>query len=321
MSDVTACASSVGSDDYYDYPCGLCVQEKKNVEASEFCIECKEYLCEGCVSTHKKFPMMKNHTLKKLSDVESLRKSGVLSTVVSKHECPKHSGEYLQTFCWDHIVVCCSVCVSVDHRMCDEVQYLPEAAQRFASREEFNDDVDEAKDAKDSLQSLINSEEENKTKVEQEITEAIQLVKYFHKNMADQLNLMEKKTLESLENRKQKIISDASNKVQKCKAGLAVVDAFLQRLSAGDGNEIQLLFQYSKAKEAIEEVDGMSSSDEETEELQFKLNPRLQALAEKLSSYEDFEDPKDNSHEGTAENESSDDDDNILGIPMDNLQL
>lgn len=287
MSDDSTCAASDG------YPCGLCAKEKKNKEASEFCIDCKEYLCGRCVSTHKKFPMMKNHTIKKLSDVESLRKSGVRPTIVSKHECPKHSGEYLQTFCWDDEVVCCSICVSTDHRMCDEVEYLPEAAKRFVSEAKLNEELDGAKEAKHSLQSWIKSEEKAKTKIEQEITEAIQLVKDFRKNMHDQLNLMEKKTLENLRNRKQKLIADASNKIKKCEAGLAALDVFLQGLSAGDGNEIQLLFQYSKSKKAFEEVGDMSASDEETEELQFKLNPRLQTLAKTLYSYEDFEDPKD----------------------------
>ena len=238
------------------------------------------------------------------------------ATIVSKHECPKHPGEYLQKFCWDDEVVCCSVCVSVDHQMCGEVEYLPEAAKRFVSEIKLkNNEVDGAKEAKEaketkhSLQSLINSEEENKTKVEKEITEAIQLVKDFHKNMDDQLNLMKKKTLENLENRKQKLIADASNKIKKCEAGLAALDIFLEGLSAGDGNEIQLLFQYCKSKEAFEEVEDMSSSDEEPEELQFKLNPRLQTLAKKLYSYEDFEDPEYNSHEGATEDESSDDSD------------
>ena len=264
------------------------------------------------------------------------------ATIVSKHECPKHPGEYLQKFCWDDEVVCCSVCVSDDHRICGEVEYLPEAAKRFVSEIKLkNNEVDGAKEAKEakeeakhSLQSLINSEEEKKNKVEQEITEAIQLVKDFHKNMDDQLNLMEKKTLENLENRKQKLIADASNKIKKCEAGLAALDVFQEGLSAGDGNEIQLLFQYFKSKEAFEEVEDMSSSDEEPEKLQFKLNPRLQTLAKKLYSYEDFEDPKDNSHEGTIEDESSDDsddgkkedessddDDSETGIPMNKLQL
>lgn len=239
------------------------------------------------------------------------------ATIVSKHECPKHPGEYLQKFCWDHEVVCCSVCVSsVDHRMCGKVENLPEAAKRFESEKKLNDGVDRAKKAKHSLQSSINSEEENKTKVEQEITKAIQLVKDFRKNMDDQLNLMEKKTLENLENRKQKLIADASNKIKKCEAYLAALDVFLEGLSACDGNGIQLLFQYSKSKkEAFKEVEDMSSSDEEPEELQFKLNPRLQTLAKKLYSCEVFEDPKDNSHEGTTEDESSDYDDSEIEIP------
>lgn len=115
-----------GSDIAYDYTCSPCREGGDMTEATHFCSNCGKQFCDNCL-------MMHNHLFKKHlvhgPDMVSLWTSSSFSDTSSvcslslsinnegecKHMCTLHSSE-IQTFCRDHDVVCCTVCVATKHR-------------------------------------------------------------------------------------------------------------------------------------------------------------------------------------------------------------
>lgn len=49
--------------------------------------------------------------------------------------CEYHEGKTIEMYCKQHDEVCCNVCISVDHRFCSKVDYIPNIAGQLLHRE------------------------------------------------------------------------------------------------------------------------------------------------------------------------------------------
>ena len=111
--------------------CDPCFRRKDKVIASKWCKECAEALCDQCVQFHKALKYSQNHTL---MEFEELRQQPIKNTL-PRPPCPKHENTTLGFFCEDHQKVCCSSCVTVDHRKCSHVTTSVDAAARYRNKE------------------------------------------------------------------------------------------------------------------------------------------------------------------------------------------
>ncbi|XP_052223929.1 tripartite motif-containing protein 45-like [Dreissena polymorpha] len=107
--------------------CDPCFRRKDKVIAAKWCKECAEALCEQCVSFHRSLKYSQNHTL---MEFEELRQQPIKNTL-PRPPCPEHENTTLGFFCEDHQKVCCSSCVTVDHRKCSHVTTSVDAAAKY----------------------------------------------------------------------------------------------------------------------------------------------------------------------------------------------
>ncbi|XP_045171868.2 uncharacterized protein LOC123533941 isoform X2 [Mercenaria mercenaria] len=107
--------------------CDPCFRRKDKVIATKWCKECGEALCDQCVSFHKSLKYSHNHTL---MEFEELRQQPIKNTL-PRPPCPQHENTTLGFFCEDHQKVCCSSCVTVDHRKCSHVTTSVDAAAKY----------------------------------------------------------------------------------------------------------------------------------------------------------------------------------------------
>ncbi|XP_060586824.1 transcription intermediary factor 1-alpha-like [Ruditapes philippinarum] len=107
--------------------CDPCFRRKDKVIASKWCKECAEALCEQCVAFHKSLKYSHNHNL---LEFEELRQQPIKNTL-PRPPCPQHENTTLGFFCEDHQKVCCSSCVTVDHRKCSHVTTSVDAASKY----------------------------------------------------------------------------------------------------------------------------------------------------------------------------------------------
>ncbi|XP_048578185.1 uncharacterized protein LOC116612999 isoform X1 [Nematostella vectensis] len=76
------------------------------------CNECDHFVCEQCISAHKRLRLLQHHTLLSLDEI----KSGKLLSKSKTSYCTKHEGEVLKLFCESCKEVICRDCTVVDHK-------------------------------------------------------------------------------------------------------------------------------------------------------------------------------------------------------------
>ncbi|XP_053389579.1 uncharacterized protein LOC128552555 [Mercenaria mercenaria] len=124
------------SDEIKDIFCEPCVGDGKQIEAEGFCVDCSEYLCGQCYNSHGRFKAFKHHVLqdKKNMPVDVAR-TGVLDVCVEK--CSKHPSKVTEYFCRSCDTLGCSACITTNHRVCQNVDHVPDIVVDLEKHEEF----------------------------------------------------------------------------------------------------------------------------------------------------------------------------------------
>ncbi|XP_052782162.1 uncharacterized protein LOC128218522 [Mya arenaria] len=109
------------SDLIHDFACSPCKDDGLNNEAQFFCDECKKYYCNNCVLLHNK--LFRTHTVLGKQDVSKWVGYARLNPIEA---CDKHGDKKLELLCEDHDELCCHICVSLTHRMCQSIKHIPD---------------------------------------------------------------------------------------------------------------------------------------------------------------------------------------------------
>ncbi|XP_052813086.1 uncharacterized protein LOC128240482 [Mya arenaria] len=115
-----------GSDLIHEYFCTPCKADNFSNEAKHFCEDCKIYFCDNCLNFHAK--ILQEHTVYGQQE---------FSKVGGHNEmCATHVKE-VQAFCEDHQELCCSVCVTVNHSLCNKIRHILEVARGIHDKPEY----------------------------------------------------------------------------------------------------------------------------------------------------------------------------------------
>lgn len=110
--------------------CDGCQRDGEEEEAKQFCLMCKEKLCNMCVKYHRRLVVTKDH---EVLSMDELKKS--LIVMETRKTCYTHADKIIKYYCQDHSVPCCTVCVCTGHRKCDNVETVTETAERLRTKE------------------------------------------------------------------------------------------------------------------------------------------------------------------------------------------
>ena len=87
-----------------------------------FCLECNQSICRSCVDSHRRIKQIQRHTLvDKRNKKATIKIAKVLSSIQT---CKKHPDKNIELLCVDHDMLCCSRCLTIDHRGCHRVKDL-----------------------------------------------------------------------------------------------------------------------------------------------------------------------------------------------------
>ena len=89
--------------------CELCDSGDSGVSR---CTNCSVFMCEFCVTAHKRINTFKGHQILSLEEVKALGSHALVKPAF----CEKHSGETLKLFCKTCQKTICRDCTIVDHR-------------------------------------------------------------------------------------------------------------------------------------------------------------------------------------------------------------
>lgn len=113
--------------------CDPCKKNKTKSEVHAYCKNCRDAMCENCSKTHRGLSSCKNHLVITTAQFEA----AINSLKVEEEFCSKHEGKVMGHFCETHSKLCCSSCISEEHRQCNKVVSVGEAAQKCRESHEI----------------------------------------------------------------------------------------------------------------------------------------------------------------------------------------
>jgi hypothetical protein len=107
--------------DTADILCGICESQHITKCADHWCPECEEGLCSECQKYHSLPKASRTHGIISIENYKKLPQS--ISEIV--HNCKDHAMKYT-IYCPNHDTICCPVCISTNHKKCDDLMAIPE---------------------------------------------------------------------------------------------------------------------------------------------------------------------------------------------------
>jgi len=86
-----------------------CVVEEN--EATHYCLDCQDYLCEICEKAHQKIKTTKNHQLISIKEMKNQTQINAIPKSSSQIYCQIHQNEEIKLFCNDCKEPICSLCI------------------------------------------------------------------------------------------------------------------------------------------------------------------------------------------------------------------
>jgi len=99
--------------------CDSCRYDGTQEEASGFCVQCTEYLCEVCFRVHGKSKTTRNHILLKQDEMPADKEA--FETINKLTKCDVHPHHDFAYECVEHNSFICALCLSDTHRKCEGI--------------------------------------------------------------------------------------------------------------------------------------------------------------------------------------------------------
>ncbi|XP_052779247.1 uncharacterized protein LOC128216662 [Mya arenaria] len=146
--------------------CETCLFDTKNNEATLFCVDCNEPLCDGCGAVHRKQRLSRHH---KLFDIGNAPPTEVLATLRALTACPNHLAEEVEYVCREHDQLCCSKCANTVHRKCDQLETIADLMDKPNAND--TKPIVELGKFKDFAKEMKDHESKHKAAIEESVTE------------------------------------------------------------------------------------------------------------------------------------------------------
>ncbi|XP_063418908.1 transcription intermediary factor 1-alpha-like [Mytilus trossulus] len=129
--------------------CHICKRKQKCVSATKWCRDCTEAFCDNCCEMHGLMKLSMSH---KVVDIMSIQTNefGIDLSKISD-ACPVHSSKVVEAYCFDHQQLCCVLCVTLQHRKCEDVQAIEDITSRKTDKDSFEANLTKIQTATENL--------------------------------------------------------------------------------------------------------------------------------------------------------------------------
>ena len=151
---------SMGSDYHYDPFCEVCFASKnQNVKHDGFCKDCVQFLCKDCLRVHKTLQGTRGHVIQRGNDMPK----SMADKPPKFDYCDAHQQSRKDQYCWQHRVLLCSKCISLQHKYC-LVKSVGDACKSVPTSE-IDTLYDKVSDIKANLSSVVAQIDHNITEL------------------------------------------------------------------------------------------------------------------------------------------------------------
>ena len=242
------------SDESSGFDCGPCRYDDEKKEAVIYCLQCEDYLCSSCRSTHRKLPGSRNHQVVTGS---AMPRKGTSKTETSSQivavKCSCNCKD-VTIYCKDHNEVVCEDCQRLKHRTCQSMSIDDAFTQvKLQDKEATLKTVQELKEKVEKLKADRNDDNE---KLEIQSSECRRKIKEYSQNLKQQIEKLEKSTL----NEVAKYDTEQRQKIEQhigtCRTAVTKLDLDSELLTSTPSTENNLLFiHYLQLTKTIEHVE------------------------------------------------------------------
>ncbi|XP_062582335.1 E3 ubiquitin-protein ligase TRIM56-like [Saccostrea cucullata] len=118
--------TSLSAEKFEEKLCAICLRDDKKNKAESWCYDCAEAICVSCKRLHQIIGSLQNH---KISALSFEGKDDKFTFPELDEPCHLHEGKCVEVCCLDHEKLCCCLCVSTQHRQCEQVGTVSDVAK------------------------------------------------------------------------------------------------------------------------------------------------------------------------------------------------
>ncbi|XP_035685737.1 E3 ubiquitin-protein ligase TRIM56-like [Branchiostoma floridae] len=183
--------------------CGLC---ESGQLAKSYCVDCRKFMCEGCIMVHGRIASLKSHQLVTMDEVRS---GEGLRAKPRTQPCKLHADEVLKFYCETCKEAVCRDCIMVEHKD-HSYTHLVKAAggvkeELAAILEEADKSLTELKGKQQEIVSKKSVLKDTVKQVEDSINKAAEQAR---KRLLDQVNAEQKELLQQVQKIEKKTEKD-----------------------------------------------------------------------------------------------------------------
>ena len=152
------------------------------------CTDCSVFMCEFCVTAHKRINTFKGHQIISLAEVQKLG----TKALVKPSFCAKHAGEPLKLFCETCQETICRDCTIVDHRE-HKYNFVADVAERERNVVQSSLNKTKAKERAvvEAVQTIKKRVQSEMSEVNKEVdalfNEQTKALEYYRENLKDEV--------------------------------------------------------------------------------------------------------------------------------------
>ena len=249
------------SDETHGFECDPCRYDDDRKEAVSFCIECDEYLCSTCSSTHKKLSVSRNHQVVTGSAMPrrgSVKAYAAMEADSSQRVAVKCSCncKNVTIYCKEHNEIICDDCQRLKHRAC-ETMSIDQASKQVTlpSKENTLNKVNKLKESVESLKT--NRHTDNET-LEIQSSECRRKIKDFSQKLREKIETLEKATLDEVVDYEIKHRTKIEQHIDTCTTAITKLEIDYQLFESTPATQDNLLFirnlQLMKTMDHVEQA-------------------------------------------------------------------
>lgn len=232
--------------------CVPCAIDHINIQASVWCRECQETLCDSCNKQHKRVNVCKNHYT---IAVDLLPSKEVLKSL-SSNQCPEHTNSSAVLYCLDHDEPCCSKCLvqNAKHNKC-KIETIQEASKNVKHSTILSCISNDIEDMNITLSQLNSSNDLNMQNIDSNCEDVMSSFTNMKQDIIANLDKFENKLVKEVQLHQEEIKSKVLHQNEKANKVINAVEkcSFELEFVKSHGSNEQILLHAFKVQETLKE--------------------------------------------------------------------
>ncbi|XP_052700834.1 tripartite motif-containing protein 45-like [Crassostrea angulata] len=233
--------------------CKPCQEDEEESKASSWCRDCSEVLCDDCVKCHKKFRPTRSHVVVTFTEC-----SANFPQPVDLQKCKAHDDRKLELICKEHIVPCCSVCVTKEHVGCKQFCQLKDVDENIVGPNNVKNLQAGVETMCLNLQKIITDEKNNMNSLDDASDAFAKELSEITTAIIDNVKMLKEKHLNELAKLTKESKSELEKSVQSTEHRLLYLQYWREQLLTNMSTETNLktndVLSYIKMKDLYENI-------------------------------------------------------------------